>query len=168
MLACFCWQDGRTALHLAAATYGNYEIRYWCRNVLTTIKVSVLLILLWTKLSGEIPSPGWEEFLSFVQTSKSLSLWSFINDPSIFMSHVWICCMNWMYLLALFCWEELLQICSSIVVSSSRHTISAATNIQQRSSADRSKHKNTSSSIILNNVLRWHNTLVDKPGNPCW
>ena len=60
MLACFCSQDGRTALHLAA-TYGNYEIVKIlvsaCANVdTTTIKVSVLLILLWSKLRGGSPS----------------------------------------------------------------------------------------------------------------
>ena len=58
------------------------------------------------------------------------------------------------YLLASFCLRGAWYICSSIVMNSRRHTISAATNIQQRSSADMSKHRNIGSSIILNNTLK--------------
>ena len=56
---CFCSQDGRTALHLAA-TYGNYEIVKVLVSAYadvdnTTIKVSTLPVL----LSGGSPVSSW-------------------------------------------------------------------------------------------------------------
>ena len=69
MLFCFCWQDGRTALHLAA-TYGNYEIVKIlvsaCANVdTTTIKVTVAAT---TAMWGKVPKLFWTISESAIMT----------------------------------------------------------------------------------------------------